>query len=40
MVKYTFNEGQRKVGSLSGADASQTVTEASKGNLKLVGNQL
>lgn len=29
-----------QVGSLSGADASQRVTEACEGNLKLVGNQL
>src|SRR5256885_16235940 len=33
-------EGQCQVGSLTGAVASQTVTEAPKGSLKLVGNQL
>ncbi len=32
--------GQRQVGSLTGAVASQNVTEAPKGSLKLVGNQL
>ena len=31
---------QWQVGSLSGADASQRVTEACEGNLKLDGNQL
>ena len=32
--------GQRMVGSLTGAVASQRVTEAREGGLKLVGNQL
>ena len=32
--------GQRMVGSLTGAVASQRVTEARDGGLKLVGNQL
>ena len=32
--------GQRQVGSLTGAVASQRVTEARDGRLKLVGNQL
>ena len=32
--------GQRMVGSLTGAVASQRVTEARDGELKLVGNQL
>ena len=31
--------GQRQVGSLTGAVASQRVTEAPKGSLRLVGNQ-
>src|ERR671938_1589364 len=31
---------QRQVGSLTGAVASQNVTEAPKGSLKLVGNQV
>ena len=31
--------GQRQVGSLTGAVASQKVTEAPKGSLRLVGNQ-
>ena len=31
---------QFQVGSFSGAEASQRVTEACKGSLKLVGNQL
>ena len=33
-------EGQWQAGSLTGAVASQNVTEASKGSLRLVGNQL
>ena len=33
-------EEQRQVGSLTGAVASQKVTEAPKGSLRLVGNQL
>jgi len=33
-------QGQCLVGSLTGAVASQNVTEAPKGSLKLVGNQL
>ena len=33
-------EGHCLVGSLTGAVASQKVTEASKGSLRLVGNQL
>jgi hypothetical protein len=32
--------GQRLMGSLTGAVASQSVTEAPKGSLRLVGNQL
>src|SRR6184192_2707622 len=32
--------GQRQTGSLTGAVASQRVTEAPKGSLRLVGNQL
>ena len=32
--------GQYQAGSLTGAVASQNVTEASKGSLRLVGNQL
>jgi hypothetical protein len=32
-------QGQRLVGSLTGAVASQRVTEALKGSLRLVGNQ-
>ena len=32
--------GQRMVGSLTGAVASQIVTEAREGSLKLIGNQL
>ena len=32
--------GQRLVGSLTGAVASQSVTEAPKGSLSLVGNQV
>ena len=32
-------EGQRLVGSLTGAVASQRVTEAFKGSLRLVGHQ-
>ena len=32
--------GQYQAGSLTGAVASQSVTEASKGSLRLVGNQL
>jgi Family of unknown function (DUF6467) len=38
-VRYPDRE-QRLVGSLTGAVASQKVTEVSKGTLKLVGNQL
>ena len=34
------DQGQCQVGSLTGAVASQSVTEAPKGSLKLVGNQL
>jgi hypothetical protein len=33
-------QGQRQVGSLTGAVASQNVTEAPKGSLSLVGNQV
>jgi hypothetical protein len=33
------DQGQRLVGSLTGAVASQRVTEAPKGSLSLVGNQ-
>jgi hypothetical protein len=33
------DQGQRQVGSLTGAVASQNVTEAPKGSLSLVGNQ-
>jgi hypothetical protein len=33
------DRGQRQVGSLTGAVASQRVTEAPKGSLRLVGNQ-
>ncbi len=32
-------EGQYLAGSLTGAVASQNVTEASKGSLRLIGNQ-
>src|SRR5258705_11593599 len=32
-------QGQRQMGSLTGAVASQNVTEAPKGSLSLVGNQ-
>ena len=34
------DQGQCQVGSLTGAVASQTVTEAPKGSLSLVGNQV
>ena len=37
-VRYP-DQGQRQVGSLTGAVASQRVTEALKGSLSLVGNQ-
>ena len=37
-VRYP-DGGQRQVGSLTGAVASQRVTEAPKGSLSLVGNQ-
>ncbi len=37
-VKHEF--GQCQVGSLTGAVASQRVTEAFKGSLKMVGNHL
>lgn len=42
ILTYAANrgEGQYQVGSLTGAVASQNVTEASKGSLRLVGNQL
>ena len=33
-------QGQRQMGSLTGAVASQNVTEAPKGSLSLVGNQV
>ena len=38
LVRYPDRE-QRQVGSLTGAVASQRVTEAPKGSLRLVGNQ-
>ena len=38
-VRYPDRE-QRQVGSLTGAVASQRVTEAPKGSLSLVGNQV
>jgi hypothetical protein len=42
-VRLTYTrypgEGQRLVGSLTGAVASQTVTEAHKGSLSAVGNR-
>ena len=38
-VRYP-DGGQRQVGSLTGAVASQRVTEAPKGSLSLVGNQV
>jgi hypothetical protein len=39
IVRYP-EVGQYQAGSLTGAVASQNVTEASKGSLRLVGNQL
>ena len=38
LVRYP-DRGQRQVGSLTGAVASQRVTEAPKGSLRLDGNQ-
>ena len=38
LVRYP-DSGQYQAGSLTGAVASQNVTEASKGSLRLVGNQ-
>ena len=37
-IRYP-DQGPRQVGSLTGAVASQSVTEAPKGSLSLVGNQ-
>ena len=36
----TSREGHRLVGSLTGVVASKSVTEASKGTLKTIGNRL
>ena len=36
---HYLGEGQYQVGSLTGAVASQNVTEAFKGSLRLAGNQ-
>ena len=36
---HDLGQGQRQAGSLTGAVASQNVTEAPKGSLRLVGNQ-
>ena len=38
VIRYP-DQGQRQAGSLTGAVASQIVTEAPKGSLRLVGNQ-
>ena len=38
-VAHDLGTGQFQVGSLTGAVASQIVTEARKGSLRLVGNQ-
>ena len=38
LIRYP-DWGQRQMGSLTGAVASQKVTEAPKGSLRLVGNQ-
>ena len=39
LIRYP-DWGQRQMGSLTGAVASQRVTEAPKGSLSLVGNQV
>jgi hypothetical protein len=41
LLTYARNPGEEQclVGSLTGAVASQTVTEAFKGSLRLIGNQ-